>query len=82
MSKIAITVTFTDAEFRKLIKDAEFEITDEAKFLKIIHSKKFAKTLAADLKLVWEETNEESHDLDMVLAGLDLDECTEEKEYV
>ena len=81
MSKIAITVTFTEAEFRKMIKDAEFEITDEAKFLKIIHSKKFAKTLAADMKLVWEETNEESHDLDMVLAGLDLDECTEEKDY-
>ena len=81
MSKITVEVTFTEKEFRKLIKDAEFNITDEAKFLKIINSKKFAKTLAADLKLVWGETNEESHDLDMVIAGLDLDECTEEKEY-
>jgi hypothetical protein len=81
MSKITVEVTFTEKEFRKMIKDAEFKITDEAKFLKIINSKKFAKTLAADLKLVWEETNEESHDLDMVIAGLDLDECTEEVEY-
>jgi hypothetical protein len=80
MSKIVITVEFTEVEFRKMVKDADSTITDEAKFLKIIHSKKFAKTLASDMKLVWEETNEESYDMDMVLSNLGLDECVEEVE--
>ena len=81
MSKITIEVTFTEAEFRKMVRDAECEITNEALFLKVIHSKKFAKNLAADLKLVWEETNEDSHDLESVLSCMGFDECVEEKEY-
>jgi TPP-dependent trihydroxycyclohexane-1,2-dione (THcHDO) dehydratase len=81
MSKIAITVEFTEAEFRKMVKDADCKITDEALFLKVVHSKEFAENLAADLKQVWEETNEDSYDLESVLSCMGFDECVEESEF-
>lgn len=82
MSKIAITITFTEKEFRKMIRDAECQITDEAKFVEVFHSKKFAKELAADIKQVWYDANEDNHDMESVLSCMGFDECVEEKEYV
>lgn len=84
MSKISITVDFTEAEFKRMIKEVDWKITDQAKFQEIIHSKKFAKALALDLKQVWIQTNEDSGDMDMVLQGLGLVGCTEagDLEYV
>lgn len=79
--KITVEITFTEAEFRKMVKQAECEITDEAEFLKVFYSKKFAKNLAADLKLVWEEANEDNYDLESVLSCMGFDECIEEKAY-
>ena len=79
MSKIAITIEFTEAEFKRMIKEAECKITDEAKFVEIINGKKFAKELARDMKDIWKQSNED--DLVVVLQCLGLDECIEEREY-
>ena len=79
MSKIAITIEFTEAEFKRMIKEAECKITDETKFVEIINGKKFAKELARDMKDIWKHSNED--DLVAVLECLGLDECIEEKEY-
>jgi hypothetical protein len=79
MSKIAITIEFTEAEFKRMIKEAECKITDEAKFVEIINGKKFAKELARDMKDIWKQSNED--DLVVVLQCLGLDECIEERVY-
>jgi hypothetical protein len=81
MSKIAITIEFTEAEFKRMIKEAECKITDEAKFVEIINGKKFAKELARDMKDMWKQSNENSGDMESVLQCLGLDECIEERIY-
>ncbi len=79
--KITVEITFTEEEFRKMVKKAECEITDEAQFLKVFYSKKFAKDLAADVKWAWKQANEESYELEEILGCLGFDECIEEKVY-
>ena len=81
MSKISITVEFTEAEFKRMVKDADMRITDKDKFKEILTSKAFADALAEDLKQCWESLNEESGDMDCVLEGLGLEECIEEVEF-
>ena len=79
--KITVEITFTEAEFRKMVKEAECEIVDEAQFLKVLYSKKFAKELAGDLKSAWTQANEDSYELEEILGCLGFDECIEEKVY-
>ena len=79
MRTIAITITFTEAEFKRMVKHAECKITDETRFLEIIHSTHFAKELARDMKDIWKQSNED--DLVVVLQCLGLDECIEERAY-
>ena len=81
MRTIAITITFTEAEFKRMVKHAECKITDETRFLEIIHSTHFAKELARDMKDMWEQSNENSGDMESVLQCLGLDECIEERAY-
>ena len=70
MSKIAVTIHFTEAEFKRMILDDGMEIMDKAKFSKIFNSPKFAKNLAADMKDVWLQANEDIDDVEFLYAGM------------
>ena len=74
MSKIAVTVEFSEKEFKNIIEGTGLDITDNAKFKKIFASKAFAKLLAADLKQVWEENNSGEGDLDCLLESI-FEDC-------
>ena len=72
MSKITVNIQFTQAEFLRMIKDAGLKVTDRALFSEIFNSPKFAKNLAADIKDVWINTNEEVDDPESLYGGLGL----------
>jgi UDP-3-O-acyl-N-acetylglucosamine deacetylase len=76
MTKITITVEFTEAEFERMVQEAGMQITDAAKFKEILASKTFAQDLAEDLKQVWTETNIDC-DMQEVFEGLGLGECVD-----
>ena len=80
MSKIAVTIHFTEAEFKRMIKDDGMEITDKAKFSQIFNSAKFAKNLAADMKDVWIQANEDMDDVEMLYAGMGLGDVVKDPE--
>ena len=75
MSKISVVVEFSEAEFKSMLKDADMKITDNAKFSEVFTSKEFAKTLAEDLKEVWQQVNEDSGDMDSMFELFGFDEC-------
>ena len=81
MSKIAVTIHFTEAEFKRMIKDDGMEITDKAKFSEIFNSPKFAKNLAADMKDVWIQANEDMDDVEMLYAGMGLGDVVKDPEF-
>jgi hypothetical protein len=81
MSKIAVTIHFTEAEFKRMIKDDGMEITDKEKFSKIFNSAKFAKNLAADMKDVWIQANEDMDDVEMLYAGMGLGDVVKDPEF-
>lgn len=80
MSKIAVTIHFTEAEFKRMIKDDGMEITDKALFSQIFNSAKFAKNLAADMKDVWLQANEDMDDVEMLYAGMGLGDVVKDPE--
>lgn len=80
MSKIAITIELTEAEFKRMVKRADATITDEAKFLEILRSKKFAERVARDMVCVWRSANEDGDELE-VLYGLGLEKVIEERDF-
>ena len=77
MSKISVVVEFTEADFKRMLKAADMKIADKAKFSEVFKSKALAKTLAEDLKEVWQQTNEDSGDIDSVLNCLGFEDCVE-----
>jgi hypothetical protein len=81
MSKIAVTIHFTEAEFKRMIKDDGMEITDKAKFSEIFNSAKFAKNLADDMKDVWIQANEDMDDVEMLYAGMGLGDVVKDPEF-
>lgn len=81
MSKIAVTIHFTEAEFKRMIKDDGMEITDKAKFSEIFNSPKFAKNLAADMKDVWLQANEDMDDVEMLYAGMGFEGVVVDPEF-
>jgi hypothetical protein len=81
MSKIAVTIHFTEAEFKRMIKDDGFEITDKEKFSKIFNSPKFAKNMAADMKDVWLRANEDMDDVELLYSGMGLGDVVKDPEF-
>ena len=83
MSKITVTVTFTEKQLKELLIGGieELEITDKAGLKKIFNSKRFAKNLAEDLKYVWTQNvqDEPSYEL-LECMGLDVC-CADTTQY-
>ena len=79
MSKITVTVTFTEKELKELLIDGleGLKVTDKVKMKKIFNSKSFAKDLAEDLKYIWTQNlqDEASYEL---LECMGLEECCED----
>jgi hypothetical protein len=73
---ITIQVTFTEAEIKRMVKDAGYKVTDKDLFKEVLSSTKFAKTLTQDVKDVWLLNNENS-DMDCVIDGMGLMSCVE-----
>lgn len=82
MSKIAVTIHFTEAEFKRMIKDDGMEITDKAKFSEIFNSPKFAKNMAADMKDVWLQANEDMDDVELLYSGMGLGDVVKDPEFI
>lgn len=76
---ITIQVTFTEAEIKRMVKDAGFKVADKNMFKEVLASKKFLNALTKDVKDVWTQNNENS-DMDCVIDGLGLMDCVEEQD--
>jgi len=68
--KISVTVEFDKQEFLDLLKDADWKIDDVAKFNMHIQSAEFAQSLAEDLLTAWNDSNEQSDDIEDVVDKL------------
>ena len=68
---IELTIKVKVKDLKDMVKNADMEIKDEAKFDKLIKSKKFQEDLAADILNVWQLQNECAEgDLHEVVQGL------------
>ena len=76
MSKITVTVTFTEKELREMLISSQhgIEILDKQRMKKIMASPKFARNLGLDLKHVYRQSCEDAPSYEL-LEFLDLDRC-------
>lgn len=63
---ITITVTVPMVDLLKVIADAGYMVTDNAKFLRATTSKNFHKWLADDLLSEWKYSNDDADAADIV----------------
>ena len=76
MSKITVTVTFTEKELREMLISSQhgIEILDKPRMKKIMSSPKFARNLGLDLKHGYRQSCEDAPSYEL-LEFLDLDRC-------
>lgn len=71
--KITVTINITERMLRSALKQADIKIVDKKAFAALFEgkkaSKKFAKTLAADMLTLWQEANEEDSDALAIMMG-------------
>ena len=75
---ITVSIKLTQAELKKAIESAGLKITDRAAFGALLDNPEFQQKLAADIKQVWELTNDEEDGENLAMLFGDVVEFDDE----